>query len=266
MGAADLGRGPSARGWEPNLEGGLMRNRRTSQGVAVVAAAALGVAVAVVGVSALRDSGSGTATAGPAAEPTVLGDELLVLDRGVVSDVDAVRSCATKAFAGPRPVEVMYGVRQLDADSEAPVVVLRNAAGELRLCDAAGPDSPAQAPVPSASEAEPVVFLGARAAWDCTRARLDRYSAATWLAVDDQVATVRQRLWVDGEPGPWFTTEAVNGFAHVAAWEDGPLPKGTELAAQYDVLDADGGAVAQDALPVDPEPVGWCEDGDVQIG
>ena len=26
-------------GWEPDLEGGLMRNRRTSQGVAVVAAA-----------------------------------------------------------------------------------------------------------------------------------------------------------------------------------------------------------------------------------
>jgi len=34
-----------------------MRNRRPAQGVAVVAAAALGVAVAVVGVSALRDAG-----------------------------------------------------------------------------------------------------------------------------------------------------------------------------------------------------------------
>lgn len=244
-----------------------MRNRRPAQGVAVMAAVALGVAVAVVGVSALRDSGvSGATTALPTADPTVLGEDLLVLDRGGVSDVDAVRSCATKEFAGPRPVEVLYGVRQLAADSEGPVVVLRNAAGELRLCDADGPDSPSQAPVPSAGDAEPVVFLKAGAAWDCTRARLDRYTAATWLAVDDQVATVRQRLWVDGEPGPWFTTEAVNGFAHVAAWEDGPLPEGTDLAAQYEVLDAQGGAIAQDALPVDPSPVGWCEDGDVQIG
>lgn len=245
-----------------------MRNRRTSQGVAVVAAAALGVALAVVGVTALRDAGdpATTTASGPSAQPTVLGEDLLVLDRGPVSDIDAVRACATKQFAGPRPVEVLYGVRQLAADSEGPVVVLRNAAGELRLCDAAGPDSPSQAPVPSASAAEPVVFLNARAAWDCTRARLDRYTAATWLAVDDQVATLRQRLWVDGEPGPWFATAAVNGYAHLAAWEDGPLPEGTELAAQYEVLDAEGGTVTQDALPVEPAEVGWCEDGDVQIG
>lgn len=244
-----------------------MRNRRPSQGVAVAAAAALGVAVAVVGVTALRDAGDpDTIASGPAAEPTVLGEDLLVLDRGSVTDIDAVRACATKKFAGERPVEVLYGVRQLSADGEGPVVVLRNVEGELRLCDDAGPDSPSQFPLPSASEAQPVASLNARAAWDCTGATLDRYTATIWLVVDDQVDTVRQRLWVDGEPGPWFTTEAVGGFAHVSAWEDGPLPEGTELAAQYEVLDADGGAVAQDALPVEPAEVGWCEDGDVQIG
>ena len=245
-----------------------MRNRRTSQGVAVVAAAALGVAIAVVGVTALRDSGDSgaNAAAAPGSEPTVLGDEMLLLDQGAVSEIAAVRACATRNFAGPRPVEVLYGVRQLSADSEGPVVALRNAAGELRLCDATGPDSPSQAPVPTPSDAEPVAFLNAKAAWDCTRAELDRYTAATWLAVSDQVATVRQRLWVDGEPGPWFTTEAVGGLVHVSAWEDGPLPEGTELAAQYEVLDAAGAAVTQTALPTEPAEVGWCEDGDVQIG
>lgn len=250
-----------------------MRNRRTSQGVAVVAAAALGVTVAVVGVTALRDAGnpadSATAAA-PGSEPTVLGDEMLLLDQGAVSEIDAVRECATKNFAGERPVEVLYGVRQRSADSgvdsEGPVVALRNAVGELRLCDATGPDSPSQAPVPTPSDAEPVVFLNAKAAWDCTRAELDRYTAATWLAVGDQVATVRQRLWVDDEPGPWFTTRAVGGLVHVSAWEDGPLPEGTELAAQYEVLDADDGIVSQTALPTEPAEVGWCEDGDVQIG
>jgi len=244
-----------------------MRNRRTSQGVAVVAAAALGVAVAVVGVAALRDAGDpGSPTAGPGAEPTVLGEDLLVLDRGPVPEDDAVRSCSSTRFAGDAPVEVLYGVRQLAPDSEGPVVVLRNAAGDLRLCDAAGPDGPAQAPVPPATDAEPVAFLNARAVWDCTRSRLDRYTAATWLAVDGVVVTVRQRMWVDGEPGPWFVTAAAGGYAHVAAWTDGPLREGTELAAQYEVLDADGAPVAQDALPTEPAEVGWCEDGDVQIG
>lgn len=244
-----------------------MRNRRTPSGVAVVAATALGVALAVVGVTALRDAGDPqSTTGGPADEPTVLGDEALALDRGTLTDGAAVDACSTKRFAGPGPVEVLYGVRQLSDDSEGPVVVLRNADGELRLCDAAGPDSPSQAPVPSASDAEPVVFLNARAAWHCTDSRLDRYSATTWLAVDDQVATVRQRLWVDGEPGPWFVTQSVNGYAHLAAWQDGPLPEGTDLSAQYEVLDGAGTAVAQDALPVEPAEVGWCEDGDVQIG
>lgn len=244
-----------------------MRNRRPSQGVAVVAAAALGVALAVVGVSALRDSGSPDAAASsPMAAPTVLGEDLLVLDRGAVADAAAVLACSSRRFAGSGPVEVLYAVRQLDAESEGPVVVLRNDEDELRLCDADGPDSPSQAPVPSATAAEPVAFLNARAAWDCTGTRLDRYTAATWLVLADQVATVRQRLWVDGEPGPWFTTSATGGFAHVAAWQDGPLAEGTVLATQFEVLDDAGAAVAQEALPVTPAEVGWCEDGDVQIG
>jgi hypothetical protein len=243
-----------------------MRNRRPSEGVAVAAAAALGVAVAVGAVAVLRDGGGAATTAGPAAEPTVLGEDLLLLDRGPVPEDDALAACSGGRFAGGEPVEVLYGVRQLAADSQGPVVVLRNAAGELRLCDAAGPDVPSRAPVPSATDAEPVALLNARAAWDCTRDRLDRYTSATWLAVDDRVATVRQRLWVDGEPGPWFTTQATGGYAHLGAWEDGPLPPGTELAAQYDVLDADGAAVEQQALPTEPAEVGWCEDGDVQIG
>ncbi|MFP5368983.1 MAG: hypothetical protein ACLGIS_19570, partial [Actinomycetes bacterium] len=70
-----------------------MRNRRPSQGVAVAAAAALGVAVAVLGVAALRGAGDPDTTAsGPVAEPSVLGEDLLVLDRGSVTDIDAVRA------------------------------------------------------------------------------------------------------------------------------------------------------------------------------
>lgn len=244
-----------------------MRNRRAYHGLAVAAAAALGAAVAVAGVAALRDSGEPpTTSARPATEPTVLGEDLLVLDGDPVPEAAALEACSTSRFAGGSPVEVLYGVRQLAADSQGPVVVLRNAKGELRLCDADGAERPSRAPVPAATDAEPVVFLNARATWECTGSRLDRYTATTWLVLDDQVATLRQRLWVDGEPGPWFSTSAAGGLAHLAAWEDGPLPRGTVLAAEYEVLDATGSPVAQEALPGEPAEVGWCEDGDVRIG
>lgn len=251
-----------------------MRNRRLSPGVAVVAAAVLGVALTVVGASVLRDGGPATRADGPSAvpgrpptgEPTVLGEELLGLDRGTLGEAEALRSCASPRFAGEGPVEVLYGVRQVVADSEGPVVALRNADGELRLCDARGPDSPSQAPLPEVGASAPVAFLNAGASWECTGDRLDRYTSATWLLVDDRVAGVRQRLWVDGDPGPWFTTEAVNGLVHVAAWVEGPLPAGTDLATQFELLDAAGEPVPQDMLPTTPAEVGWCADGDVQIG
>lgn len=241
--------------------------KRPPHAVTVIVAAALGVALTLVGMAALRDSGEPAGTAaGPAAEPTVLGDEVLGLDRGQLGEAAALETCSTPRFAGRGPVEVLYGVRQLAADGEAPVVVLRNEAGELRLCDAAGADSPSQAPLPAPDAAAPVAFLNARVSWECTGNTLDRYTSASWLLVDDRVVTVRQRLWVDGDPGPWFTTEAVDGIVHLAAWEDGPLPPGTDLGVEFDVLDRDGAAVPQGVLPVDPAAVGWCEDGDVQIG
>lgn len=241
--------------------------KRTPHAATIVVAAVLGVALTLVGMAVLRGTGEPAGPApGPAAAPTVLGDEALGLDRGRLGEAGALEACSTPRFAGPGTVEVLYGVRQLAADGESPVVVLRNEAGELRLCDAAGADSPSQAPLPAPDDAAPVAFLNARAAWECTGDRLDRYTSATWMLVADQVAAVRQRLWVDGDPGPWFTTEAVGGIVHLSAWEDGPLPRGTDLGVEFDVLDRDGAPVRQDVLPEDPAAVGWCEDGDVQIG
>lgn len=248
----------------PNLEWGLMRTVRPSRGWAVVAAAALGVAV--VGVTALDGAREPDPTmSAPAAEPTVLGDEALLLDRGPVPDELALETCSSPRFAGQGAVEVLYGVHQVTVESEGPVVVLRNADGELLLCADGHPSGPSQFPAPAPSEDEPVVTLAGRAAWECTGRRLDRYTTTSWLGVDDGVVTVRQRVWVDAEPGPWFTTTAVNGFAHLSAWQDGPLPKGTELAVQFEVLDAGGGGVEQTALPTEPSDIGGCENGDVAV-
>lgn len=245
-----------------------MSSRRVPQGAAVVVAAALGVAVAVTAVSVLSDGREAPAasTSEPTSAPTVLGEDVLVIDRGVLGDAEAREACGTKGFAAGGPVEVLYAVTQLTAEAQQPVVVLRNAAGELRLCDAGGPDSPARAPLPTASPQDPVVVLSSGSAWDCTGDTLDRFTSDSWLAVDETVATVRARLLVDGDAGPWFTTSPVGGHAHLQLWQDGPLPSGTDLTLVHEVLDSDGAVTASGELPTEPSTVGWCEDGDVQIG
>jgi hypothetical protein len=174
---------------------------------------------------------------------------------------------STPGFAGGGDVTVLYAVRQRTEDGSAPVVLLRNAGGDLRLCDAAGPDAPAQAPVPEASGQHPVVVLTqGRSAGDCSGTTVDGDSATLWLAVDPQVERVQQRYVVRGHPGPWFSTTARDGFAHLQTWLAGPLDGGAALAVQQRVLDATGAPLAQDALPTRRQPLAGCAGGDAQIG
>ena len=241
-----------------------MSTNPSAQRRSVVVAAVLGVAAAVVGVSVLQGVGSEPASP-PRATPTVLGEQVMVLDLGEVPAGEARDACGTPAFSAGG-VDVRYAVRQATEEGDVPVVLLANAEGELRMCDVAGPDHPAQFPVPTASDAEPVVSLAGRASWECTGTRLDRYTSTSWLAVDDAVDRVEQRFVVDGVAGPWFSTKASGGYAHLQAWETGPLPQGTSLVVEHRVLDAEGEPVAQGHLPVGPTELGRCEDGDVQIG
>lgn len=229
----------------------------------VTVAVVLGVAVLTSG-----DSGSPSASAGPRPEPTVLGEQTLDIDLGAVTDPDVIGSCLAPSFASDvSEVDVLYGVEQRTADGSAPVLLLRNADGDLRLCDAAGPDSPAQLPVPTPTDAEPVAHLSnGRAAWECTGRTLDGYTATSWLAVGPQVDRVQQRFLVDGAAGPWFTTRARGGYAHLQTWLDGPLRKGTAIAVQHRVLDAAGEPVAQSTLRTARQPLAGCAGGDAQIG
>lgn len=235
--------------------------------VGAVAASVVAVAAVVTGAAALARDGS-EPDASPRTSPPAAQEEPRVdLDLGPVADAD-VTACLSGGFAPDAgSVDVLYGVQQRSADGSAPVLLLRNASGELRLCDVAGPDSPAQLPLPEATSDEPVAFLtNGRKAWSCDGATVDGYTSSTWLTVGPAVATVQERFWVDGVPGPWFSSEAQDGYAHLQTWLDGPLPQGTELGVQHRVLDADGEPVAQSALPTGTQLLPGCTDGDVQIG
>jgi hypothetical protein len=241
-----------------------------------VVAVVLAVAAVLVGASALAHEDTEPAPTAAAPAPAPAPVATTDLDRGPVSDAD-VAACASGGFAAdPSSVEVLYGVRQLSADGDVPVLLLRNAAGDLRFCDVAGPDAPAQLPLPAASAGEPVVFLtNGRKSWDCSDSGdgrdgpgspVEGYTATTWLAVGPEVATVQERFWQDGEPGPWFSTAASGGYAHLQTWITGPVPATTRLGVQTRVLDADGRPVAQSALSRGRVPLAGCTDGDVQIG
>lgn len=235
-----------------------------------VIVAALTVAAVVVGVAAIRFPADPAPS--PASSPSVTesGDpdgSSIDLDQGPAADPAAVQACAGEGFADdPADVEVLYDMVQKSPQSTTPVLLLRNPDGDLRMCDLAGEGAPASVPLPSAGVTEPVAFLSnGSAAWDCDGQVLGSYRATTWLVVDEQVDLVQQRFVVDGSPGPWFSTRALGGYAHLQTWL-GPQPEGVEIVAEHRVLDDAGDPVRQSTLPA-RQPLPGCADtgGDVQI-
>lgn len=240
---------------------GSREETRTRRRIGAVAATALAVGVIAFGAAALGPNGPERDTEqGPAQLAAAREDATLDLDLGPVTDPT---SCLSDAFApDAESVDVLYGVHQRTADGSSPVLLLRNVAGELRLCDVAGPDAPAQQPLPEPSDAERVAFLtNGRMVWDCSGTTVDRYTSTMWLAVTPEVGWVQQRFRVDGVPGPWFSTQAQGGYAHLQTWLDGPVPAGAALDVQVRVLDPDRQPVRQSV-----QPLPGCTEGDVRIG
>jgi hypothetical protein len=236
-------------------------------GMAVLVAALLLGAAALKALSG-SDGPIPKVATGPSSTtaPTTTPTDVTALDQGP-TDAEDLAACTTPGFTsdGTDP-EVLYGVRQLRLDGTSAVLVLRNAEGDVRLCDRFGTDTPAQAPLPTPTAEDPVAFLSnGRAAWTCDGTRLRRFEQSTWLVVSPGVATVRERFWVAGVPGPWFETHAHGGYAHLQTWLQGPEPRST-YAQQFQVLDADGTAVPQTALPTGRQPLPGCRGGSVEIG
>lgn len=240
----------------------------------VIAAVAVVVAALVVGGAALKVAGGGH-DARPSASAQLsassqLPDGTLDLDLGPVTDPAAIAACLAPDFASdPAEVSVVYGQVQKTRDGSVPVLVLRNTAGEIRLCDVFGGDYPSKAPRDEASAAAPVAFYASgRRDWNCEESTrtLRHFTMTEWLSVAGRVQTVRTRFVVAGTPGPWFTTKAVDGLAHLQAWLDGPLAPGTRVMVQHQVLDADGHRVPQKALPGHQRLPGCSAGGSAQIG
>jgi hypothetical protein len=248
---------------------------RTTNRALPVLATILAVAALILGAGWLRalttsDSTTATDRTGHAAVTAVSAPGPNDLDLGAATQ-DDVATCLSPDFAtDPSQVDMLYGVRQRRIGGSVPVLVLRNAAGDVRLCDQFGIDSPSQAPLATVSSARPIAFLSnGRSDWSCagTSRVLDRFQSSTWLVVSSEVATVEQRYLVDGVAGPWFTTKAQGGYAHLETWLQGPEPAGTKLAQQFRVLDASGNAVRQTALPARATALTGCSaGGSAQIG
>jgi hypothetical protein len=232
--------------------------------VLAVVSLVLGVSVvqAIVGVPSHTPGQTQQAAVHP------LPDRTTELDLGQVSSAEQVAKCLDSSFArGPSAVRILYGVQQRAAKGSSPVFVLRSRTGALRLCDAFGAEPPSQSPLPALSDTRPVAFLSnGRSTWDCTGKVLDRVQMTSWVLVSPHVSTVQQRYWVNGSPGPWFTTRAQSGFAHLQSWLLGPHPAGARYATQYRLLDASGKVVPQATLPTGRQPLPGCAGGSGQIG
>jgi hypothetical protein len=249
----------------PAFPAGARRN-----GLAVVAA--LTVAAVAVGVAAISFPPDPSGDGGPAATTTSASEpspdaSVLEVDHGPGDDPDAVADCAGDGFADdPADVEVLYDVVQEAPDGTTPVLALRNAAGELRLCDMTGPDAPAVLPLPQSDAATPVVELtsGDRV-WDCDETVLAGFRATTWLSTEPEVAEVAQRFVVDGTPGPWFSSTPVDGVGHLQVWLDRQA-EGAVIHLEQRALHADGSQV--DTGWAGTQRIAGCAgtDGEVQIG
>lgn len=242
-----------------------MGSRRGRDFATLAAFAVAAIVLGIAGVSLIAPAGPEKAGSARLAEsPTA---STVRLDIGPIGPT-AVDGCLTPGFAAsPDAVEVLYAVQQRTRTGSVPVLVLRNRAGDLLLCDEHGADAPAVSPLPRPTGAHPVVFVGhGRQDWDCTpRGALQGLGTTAWLAVTPDVRRVKVRILVDGVPGPWHVARVRDGYVHLAAWLEGPLPRRTRLAIDHRVIGADGGPVSQDALP-DRQPLAGCGGGPAMIG
>jgi hypothetical protein len=235
-------------------------------GIALLVVALVVGAASLKALSGTRSTQDQTASTASSSTVPLVTD----LDLGATTDED-VANCLTPDFGSdPDHVEVLYGVQQRQLGGRSPALILRNSDGDLRVCDHFGADAPSQAPVPTASDVDPVEFLSnGRSAWTCAKTTnvLDRFERTLWLVVAPDVASVRQRYVVDGVPGPWFESQAQDGYVHLQSWLDGPQPATTKYAEQFRVLDSSGDEVPQTVLPTEEtELLGCTPGGSAEIG
>lgn len=67
-----------------------------------------------------------------------------------------------------------------------------------------------------------------------------KWATPLWVKVPTVVDRVRQRLLVDGKPGPWFSSRVVDGLSFTQGWIDAPLSRSSKYELEVQFLDESG--------------------------
>lgn len=72
-------------------------------------------------------------------------------------------------------------------------------------------------------------------------AKPDFFAMYSWYRVDERVATMRQRIIVNGKPGPWYVADAVDSYVYLESWDKSAVfRKGDKLQVETQVHDRAG--------------------------
>jgi hypothetical protein len=179
-------------------------------------------------------------------------------------DVEPLQHDTAATLCGPDgfgDAQVLFAQRQVSPIGPAPAILVENDRGDWWACDRYGGSAPATLPVPLATSNDAAVpFTTGWRSWDCEGTVLHRLQIGEWFSTAPEVATLRTRFVVDGAPGPWFSTSAYDGFAHLQAWLEGDLPAGTRIVLEHGFSDADGLEV-ETGMSQSGEPLPDCSDG-----
>ncbi|WP_112238059.1 hypothetical protein [Kribbella monticola] len=72
---------------------------------------------------------------------------------------------------------------------------------------------------------------------------LTGFSSSRWVTAGPGVTTVQRRMVMKGKPGPWFTTDVVDGLAYIRSWSSVTLRLGDKARVETRRLDKDGNVV-----------------------
>jgi hypothetical protein len=194
----------------------------------------------------------------PLTSDMTVSPEEIGLDATPLDNATATALCGPDGFGDAR---VLYAQRQVSPIGPAPAILIENERGDWWACDRYGGSAPATFPVPLATAHDPAVpFTTGWRSWDCAGTVLHRLQIGEWFSTAPEVATLRLRFIVEGAPGPWFSTTASDGIAHLQAWLEGDLPAGTSIVLEHEFSDAAGRTVGAEASQ-SVEELPDCSDG-----
>ncbi len=222
------------------------RRVRTWTTSAVAVAGVVATIAAAVGLNVLGRDAADDQVVTPKPSLTTMGT-LITIGPLDPAKADELAPACLRQYGRPMDgaKEVVYGMRVRDIDGlreRAAVIVRDRSDDKLYGCfdfEHAGrtfgegsdlrPDRGRGMPE-TAAPAGPVVRLtgmGASSSIDVPGTKTQYLRLESWYKVDDSVVRIRQRFLVHRVPtGPWFESDAVNGYVFMRGWLEQPIKKG----------------------------------------